>query len=221
MSLPVSRRFAPALLPALLDLAGLPLSAAAQVERTLQGGMRLGATGVPGHAREQGSSRPAGARAAVGEATTAGARIGVDLSERWLLDGGLAWSHSTSRDGAGANRSRRSGPAPCSPPRPCRPGSPTRRPAAAGRRSGAGAHLRARDGTGATRRTNVGGLATVAGRAAARHRLSIRLDAQQYWFSAAIGDSYTPHLGTTPVRPSGAALRHDFVLLAGISWRTD
>jgi hypothetical protein len=77
------------------------------------------------------------------------------------------------------------------------------------------------DGTDATRRTNVGGLATLAGILRLDTRLSIRLDAQQYWFSAPIGDSYTPHLGTTPVRSSAATLRHDFVLLAGVSWRTD
>jgi hypothetical protein len=40
-----------------------------------------------------------------------------------------------------------------------------------------------------------------------------------YLFSGDIDDSYTPHLGTTPVHFPGARLRHDFVLLAGMSWR--
>jgi hypothetical protein len=52
-------------------------------------------------------------------------------------------------------------------------------------------------------------------------RIPARLDAQHYLFSDPIGDGYTPHLGTTPLRASGARLRHDFVLLAGVSWRAD
>lgn len=222
MSLSFVRPLAPAFLPALLALAGVPLPAAAQVEFTLQGGMHLNPAAVPGYALEQSAGRPAGGRAAVGEATTAGARVGLDLSERWVLDGGVAWSRSTSRDGAVGQ------PVP-----PVGSSSLFVSSTVQARLTDPGARLllvggvgpalifERGDGTRATRRTNVGGVATLAGVLRLDTRLSLRLDAQQYWFSAPIGDSYTPHLGTTPVRPSDATLRHDFVLLAGISWRTD
>lgn len=222
MSLGLIRSLAPAVLPALLTLAGLPPAAAAQVEITLQGGMHLNPTGVPGHALEQGSGRPAGARAAVGEATTVGVRVGLDLSERWVLDGGLAWSHSTSRDGAVGQPIPPVGSSTlfASSSVQARLTDPAARLVLVG---GIGPALifERGGGTEAARRTNIGGLATLAGVLRLDTRLSIRLDAQEYWFSAPIGDSYTPHLGTRPVRSSSATLRHDFVLLAGISWRTE
>lgn len=68
-------------------------------------------------------------------------------------------------------------------------------------------------------RTNIGGLAMMAAILRLDTRAALRLDAQQYLFSGDIDDSYTPHLGTTPVHAPGARLRHDFVLLAGMSWR--
>ena len=75
------------------------------------------------------------------------------------------------------------------------------------------------DGTPATRQTNIGGLATLAAILRLDARTALRLDAQQYFFSGDIVDGYTPHLGTTPVRSAGTRARHDFVLLAGFSWR--
>ena len=51
-------------------------------------------------------------------------------------------------------------------------------------------------------------------------QFSVRIDAQQYLFSRPFDESYTPHLGPGPARPA-PALRHDFVLLAGFSWRSD
>jgi|GEM_PF-6610995 len=222
MSLRLVRPLAPALLPALLALAGLPPSATAQVEITLQGGMHLDPSGVSGHALEQRSGRQAAGRAAVGEATTAGARVGLDLSERWVLDGGLAWSRNTSRDGAVGQ------PIP-----PVGTSTLFASSTIQGRLTDPGARLVLVGGMGpalifergygtkSARRTNIGGLATLAGVLRLDTKLSLRLDAQQYWFSAPIGDSYTPHLGTRPVRSSATTLRHDFVLLAGISWRPD
>ena len=219
MSLPLVR---PPALGFLLALAILPASAAAQVEITLQGGMRLTRSGLPSHALEQGSTQPTGAHAAVGEATTAGARVGLDLSERWVLDGGVAWSRSTSRDGAVGQSIPPVGTSTlfASSTVQARLTDPGARLLLVG---GVGPALifERGDGSQVARRTNIGGLANLAGVLRLDSRLSIRLDAQQYWFSAPIGDSYTPHLGTRPVRSSAATLRHDFVLLAGISWRSD
>jgi hypothetical protein len=53
------------------------------------------------------------------------------------------------------------------------------------------------------------------------HRFSVRIDAQQYLFSSTFDDSYTPHLGTAPAPEHASRLRHDFVVLAGFSWRSD
>ena len=64
------------------------------------------------------------------------------------------------------------------------------------------------DGTPATRHTNVGGLATLGAVLRLDTRTALRLDAQQYFFSGAIADSYTPHLGTTPLRSADARARH-------------
>ncbi len=50
-------------------------------------------------------------------------------------------------------------------------------------------------------------------------QFSVRIDAQQYLFSSPFDDSYTPHLGPAPA--ARLQLRHDFVLLAGFSWRSD
>jgi hypothetical protein len=52
------------------------------------------------------------------------------------------------------------------------------------------------------------------------HQFSVRLDAQQYLFSSTFEETYTPHLGMAPI-PHASRLRHDFVLLAGFSWRSD
>lgn len=122
----------------LLPPLAVPVPARAQVKVIVQGGAYLPDVGPVRQAQQQASAgRSIAGRGSAGEATTAGARIGVALSDRWTLDGGVAWSRSTSR-----------------------------------------------------------------------------------W--ASVGqpdDSYTPHLGTTPVHSPGARLQHDFVLLAGLSWR--
>jgi hypothetical protein len=52
-------------------------------------------------------------------------------------------------------------------------------------------------------------------------RLSVRIDAQQDLFSSPLDRSYAPHFGaSSPSQPS-AGLRHDLVVLAGFSWRSD
>jgi hypothetical protein len=76
-------------------------------------------------------------------------------------------------------------------------------------------------GTSTTRQTNLGGMVTLGGVMRLDHRFSVRIDAQQYLFSRAFDDSYTPHLGTAPTPEHASRLRHDFVLLAGFSWRSD
>jgi hypothetical protein len=75
--------------------------------------------------------------------------------------------------------------------------------------------------TSAMQQTNLGGVASVGGVMRLDRRFSVRIDAQQYLFSSAFDDSYTPHLGTAPAPEHASRPRHDFVLLAGFSWRSD
>jgi hypothetical protein len=208
---------------AVLAAVSAPAPAWGQVEVTLQGGVHLAGAAPVGQSLNRATgSRASGTRGSAGEATTAGARIGVALSDRWTLDGGVAWSRSTSRTASVGQ------PTPPVGPRTLFASSTVQ-----GRLSDAGSRLvliggvgpalifERGEGTAAARRTNIGGLAMMAAVLRLDTRASLRLDAQQYLFSGDIGDSYTPHLGTTPMRSPGARLRHDFVLLAGVSWRAD
>lgn len=196
-------------------------SAAAQVELTVHGGLHLGAASGVDHALEQ-PVHPAGSTRLLGEATTAGARLGVGLSERWQLDGGVAWSRNSNREGAVSR------PLPSFEEQTLFLSSTvqgwlTRPDSRFGFVAGAGPALileRAHGGS-ATHRTNLGGVVSFGGVARLDHRFSVRIDAQQYLFSSTFDDSYTPHLGTAPAPEYASRLRHDFVLLAGFSWRSD
>jgi hypothetical protein len=191
------------------------------VHPALQRDLDLGGTDAAGQSlRQGGAGQSSGGRGLAGEATTAGARIAIGLSERWMLDGGVAWSHNTSRTASAGQ-----------PTPPVGPGTLFASSTVQGRLSdpgdrvlvvaGMGPALIFERGDGSTTagRTNIGGLAMLAAILRLDTRVSLRLDAQQYLFSGPIGDRYTPHLGTTPIRSAGGRLRHDFVLLAGVSWR--
>jgi hypothetical protein len=197
--------------------------ARAQVEITAQGGIHLSGGEAARQSLQAATvSRASGGRASAAEATTAGARIGVALSDRWTLDGGVAWSRSSSRSAMVGQ------PTPPVGARTFFVSSTVQ-----GRLSDAGSRLvlvgglgpalifQRDDGAPVAGRSNIGGLAMLAGILRLDTRTSLRLDAQQYLFSGDIGDSYTPHLGALSVPQPGARLRHDFVLLAGVSWRAD
>ena len=203
----------------LLSLAAIP--AAAQVEITVHGGLHRG--GPSGNHREldEPRARTAGSRL-LGEATTAGVRLGVCLSDRWQLDGGVAWSRSSNWEGA-VSRTLPSFEA-----RTLFVGSTvqgwlTQPGARLGVLAGAGPALILERGYGTTedQRTNLGGLLTFGAVMRLDHQFSVRLDAQQYLFSSTFAETYTPHLGTPPMPARASSLRHDFVLLAGFSWRSD
>jgi Outer membrane protein beta-barrel domain len=207
----------------LLVTFGLILSAnpaAAQVEITVHGGVLMGGVDGARQAREKAPNRLApNSSRLLGEATTAGARVGVGVSERWAVDGGIAWSRSSNWDGAVSR------PAPSFESQTLflsstvqgwltEPGSRL------GVVAGAGPAMivhRAR-GASSGQQTNLGGMLTLGGVMRLDSQFSVRIDAQQYLFSRPF-DEYTPHLGAVPRHQS--SLRHDFVLLAGFSWRSD
>jgi hypothetical protein len=203
----------------LLSLAAVP--AAAQVEFTIHGGLHMGEAGGVRHAIAQQTSA-AGSSRLLGEATTAGARLGINLSEGWQLDGGVAWSRNSNWEGA-VSRTLPSFEAQTLFLSSTVQGWLTRPEARFGVVAGAGPALilERGPGTSSMHRTNLGGVASFGCIMRVNHRFSVRIDAQQYLFSSTFDDSYTPHLGTAPAPEHGSRLRHDFVLLAGFSWRCD
>ena len=218
----VSLGLAPVLTTAVL-LAAAPVALSGQVVITVQGGVHLGGVEPPAQSLQQATgSRATGARGVTGEATSAGTRIGVGISRDWILDGGVAWSHNSSRSASVGQPTPPIGPRTlfASSTIQTRLTNPANRLLLLG---GVGPALifERGDGTPATRHTNVGGLATLGAVLHLDTRTALRLDAQQYFFSGAIADGYTPHLGTTPLRSADTRARHDFVLLAGFSWRAD
>ena len=208
-------------LPISLLLSLAPIPAAAQVELTFHGGLHMGGAGGVRHALDQ-PVRPAGSSRLLGEATTAGARLGVGLSDRWQLDGGIAWSRSSNWEGA-VSRTIPSFEAQTLFLSSTVQGWLTQPGSRFGVVAGVGPALifQRGDGTSAYQQTNLGGLVSLGGVMRLDHRFSVRLDAQQYLFSSTFEGSYTPHLGAAPAPAHGTRLRHDFVVLAGFSWRSD
>ena len=194
-------------------------AAAAQVEITVHGGLHMDAAAGTAHGLEQ-PAQPRGARRLPGEATTAGTRVAVELSPGWQLDGGVAWSRSSTWEGA-VSRALPSLEAQTLFFSSTVQGWITEPDGRFGLMAGAGPAVIVQRGYGGPdeRQTNVGGLLTFGGVMRLDRQFSLRFDAQQYLFSSAFEDPYTPHLGTAPEQAS--RLRHDFVVLAGFSWRSD
>jgi hypothetical protein len=211
-------------------LSGLPFTlavllsatpAAAQVEITVHGGLHTDLGPGVGHGLER-PERPRGARRLAGEATTAGTRVAVGLSPRWQLDGGVAWSRSSTWEGA-VSRSLPSFDAHTMFLSGTVQAWLTDADARFGVVAGMGPAVIVQRGYGVgdERQTNVGGVLALGGVIRLDRRFSVRLDAQQYLFSSAFEDPFTPHLGTAPAPAHATRLRHDLVVLAGFSWRSD
>jgi hypothetical protein len=214
------QRFSSLPISCLLSLAAVP--AAAQVEITIHGGLHTGVDAAR-HAREEPPSRtPRNSDRLLGEATTAGARLGVVISERWQLEGGAAWSRSSNWEGA-VSRALPSVEDRTLFLSGTLQGWLTEPGSRIGVVAGAGPALirESRQGVSSTRHVNLGGLVSVGGVMRLDRRLSVRIDAQQYLFSSPLDRSYAPHFGaSSPSQPS-SGLRHDLVVLAGFSWRSD
>ncbi len=196
-------------------------SAGGQVTVTLHGGIHAGRPAQAERATDQAGARVS-AEGGAGEATTAGARVGYALTDRWTLDGGAAWSRSTSWEGSVGR------PLPAFETRTLFTSATlearlTDPDARIGLVAGGGPALIFHSGSGAVvpaRQTDIGAVLTVGGIMRLDSRFSVRLDAQQYLFSSRMGESYSPMLGGTPAEPSGTRFRHDFVMLAGLSWHS-
>jgi hypothetical protein len=196
-------------------------ASAAQVSVTFHGGIHAGRPEAAQRAVDQPDQRTS-AQGGAGEATTAGARLGMALTPRWTLDAGAAWSRSTSWEG------RVSRPLPAfenhtifaSMTLQSLLSDPDSR---IGLVAGAGPALIFHGGSDPAlpnRQTDLGAVLMLGTVMRLDSRFSVRLDAQQYFFSSNFSQPYTPMLGGTPAEPSGSRFRHDFVMLAGLSWHS-
>jgi hypothetical protein len=208
------------LIACLLSLAAIP--AAAQVEITIHGGLHGGGAAAVHHAREQQAARPRSSGRLLGEATTAGARVAVAISEQWQLEGGAAWSRNSNWEGA-VSRALPSVEDRTLFLSGTLQGWLTEPGSRIGVVAGAGPALirESRRGTSTTRHVNLGGLVSVGGVMRLDRRFSVRMDAQQYLFSSPLDRSYAPHFGGSSSSQPSSSLRHDFVILAGFSWRNE
>jgi Outer membrane protein beta-barrel domain len=204
-----------------VSLSAVTAPAVAQVSVTLHGGIHAGRPEAAQRAADQSDQRVSG-RGGAGEATTAGARLGMALTQRWTLDAGAAWSRSTSWEG------RVSRPLPAfeshtvfaSMTLQSLLSDPDSR---IGLVAGAGPALifhGASDPALPARHTDLGAVLMLGTVMRLDSRFSVRLDAQQYFFSSNFSQPYTPMLGGTPAQPRGSRFRHDFVMLAGLSWHS-
>lgn len=200
--------------------AAVTSSAEAQVSVTLHGGIHAGRPVQADKATDRAGA--GGAAQGAGDATMAGARLGVALTDRWTLDGGAAWSRSTSWDGTVGR------PLPAFESHTIftsatLQASLTDPSARIGLVAGGGPALIFHGGNGAAvpgRQTDVGAVLMLGGIMRLDRRFSVRLDAQQYFFSSRVANSYAPLPAPTPAEPSWSRFRHDFVMLAGLSWHS-
>lgn len=196
-------------------------SVEAQVSVTLHGGIHAGRPMQAERATEQAGARVSG-QGPIGEATTAGARLGYALTERWTLDGGAAWSRSSSWEGAVGR------PLPAFESRTLFTSTTlqarlTDPDARIGLVAGGGPALIFHSGSGSVvpaHQTDMGAVLMLGWIVRLDSRFSMRLDVQQYLFNSRTTESYSPILGGTPAAPTGSRLRHDFVMLAGLSWHS-
>lgn len=213
------------LFASVLSLLSIPTHpAAAQVLISVQGGVHAARLDRP----ERAVLVPGAGislRGSKGEATTFGLRVGGWPSERWGIDGGIAIS--TNRSWAGGApfglkiedfETRTVFTSATVRARLTRPRSRL------GLSVGAGPALIFHEGSGTsllTRNTDVGGLVDVVGSVGVSSRLALTINLQQYLFSSSFAQPYEGQFLGDPIQPAGSKFRHEFVVLAGLSWRPE
>lgn len=212
--------------PSLLLLATPLVSAAAQVEISVQGGIHAARLDRPERTLIQ--SGEIAIEGAKGEASTFGLRLGKWLSNRWSVDGGFALSRNRSWRGSvsiptglGTASDFQTQTIFSSATLRARITAPNSR---FGLTVGAGPALIFHRGSGNSllaRNTDLGGLVDVGGSVRFSSRLAFTLDVQQYLFSSRFDEPYPGQFLGEPIQPAGSQFRHEFVILAGVAWRAN
>jgi|RhiMetdeSRZDD1v2_1073273.scaffolds.fasta_scaffold700818_2 hypothetical protein len=196
-----------------------PSASAQRIEITLHGGVHAIGLDRPERALVQ-PGRDASPQSVPGGATALGLRVGTPLVGRWLWDAGLVWSRNRSALGTVG----RTAPAFETHTLFTSTTLRARLTPAMGRfglSAGAGPALVLHQGSGTSllgRQADLGAVLSLAGTVGLDPRLAFRLDAQQYLFSSTFRDSYAPPFTSALVEPAGPQFRHEFVVLAGLSW---
>jgi len=218
----IARNFWPHL-PLALLLISAPLSqAAGQVSISIQGGVHAARLDRPERAvmdPGQGIALQGGK----GEASAVGFRVGYRLSDHWGIDGGVTRSSNRAWNGGapfGLTIERfETRMVFTSATLRARLGAPQSR---WGLSLGAGPALIFHEGSGTsllTRNTDIGGLVDLVGSVRMISRLAFTLDLQQYLFGSNFAEAYEGQYVGDPIRPAGSRFRHEFVILAGLTWR--
>jgi hypothetical protein len=206
-----------------LFLLSIPIHpAAGQVSLSVQGGVHAARLGRP----ERAVLDPGGGIALQGgngEASALGLRVGYWLSRRWGIDGGIVKSRNLAWNGSApfgllaeqfetrivftsaTFRARLSAPQ-----------------SRWGLSVGTGPALIFHEGSGTsllTRNTDIGGLIDIAGSLGVSSRLALTLNLHQYLFSSSFAEPYEGQFVGDPIQPAGSRFRHEFVILAGLTWR--
>jgi hypothetical protein len=156
-----------------------------------------------------------------GEASALGLRIGHWLSDRWGVEGGVvrsrnrAWNGSTAF-GVEDFQTRIIFTSATFQARLTAPQSRW------GLSVGAGPALIFHEGSGTsllTRSTDIGGLVDIVGSLGLSSRVALKLNVHQYLFSSDFAEAYEGQFVGDPIQPAGSRFRHEFVVLAGLSWR--
>jgi hypothetical protein len=217
----VSARRGAAALGTIFVMLGGASDARAQLEITVHGGIDAARLDRPERALDQ-PARGISLQSAPGEATALGLRLSGPVAPRWGWDAGLVWSRNRSALGTVGPSApdfethtifaSATAQALLTPPE-----------ARLGLRAGAGPALILHRGSGSsllTRQADLGGLLNFSAQYSLDGRLGLRVDTQTYLFSSSFRDPYGGQFVGAPVQEAGSQFRHEFVLLAGLLWRT-